>query len=497
VSISLRLPKTDRECLIVLAVVYLLLRLPLLSFTPLIQDENLYAMMAQEQLQHLTLLPTFLGYAVSWKPALTFWVYAGFSKLFSGLLPLEAVYRFPSVLFGLLSIPPLYFLLRNAGSTRLFAFFTLLIAVVSVISIYPQAAFLTDSLLFLLICSSLWLYTESRLPAWRFLAAGALAFAAFFVKLVIAFMIPLLAAVYFYAQRRETLRNPLFLVSLLAVPAALLLNFALLQSSSLATQLYVSDIGGHLLGPGGTAAEAIQLRDSASTFFSLCGIWFALSLYGLWKYWRTDLFMACWYLLLVFPLLTGAFMPWYFLPVLPAVAYFAVAALMRWEGKEKVDRFFLIILSLLLLASIPLLAFYYLELRESTLPQEGAGLLLSGKENALIIGTYAPDIIAYKTLTELRASGQSLDVGWIDLPSPPTEAEVLTYVSDYHSMKYPIVDGSFTSSFTTNATFRKDSNLTSFDYVAVVDGQNISLPGFSAIYNETYDGEFNVTVYAR
>jgi len=492
VNITLRLPETDRECLVVLAIVYLLLRLPLLTFLPLVQDENLYAMMAQEQLQHLTLIPTFLGYPVSWKPPLTFWVYAGFSKILSGLLPLEAVYRLPSVLFGLLAIPPLYFLLRNAGSSRLFAFFTVLMLIVSIVAVYTQAAFLTDSLMFLLICTSLWLYTEIRLPAWRFLAAGALAFAAFFVKLVIAFMIPLLALAYFYVYRREALRNPLFLVSLLAVPAAFLLNFALLQSSSLAMQLYVSDIGGHLVNSNGAGTETVQLVDSISTFMSTCSIWFALSLYGLWKYWKTEPFMAFWYILLVFPLLGGAFMPWYFLPVMPAVAYFATAALIRWEGREKPDRFFLIVLSFVLLLNLALLAFYYAGIREEFLPQKEVGLLLAGKENVLVIGSDAPGIIAYKTLTEQRSTGNSLDVGWIVTANNLSADVIRTYVADYHSMKYPIVDGSFSSMFTNNAMFRKNSNLTSFDYVAVSDGQGVYLPGFHVIYNESY-----VTIYER
>lgn len=491
-SLSLRLPKTDRECLVVLAVAYLLLRLPLLTFLPLISDENLYALMAEEQMQHPTLIPTLFGHEVSWKPAPVFWIYGAFSRLASGLLPMEAVYRLPSLLFGLLALPPLYFLLRNAGSTLLGAFFAVLIFSASIVSIYSQTSFLTDSLMFLLICSSLWLYTEKRLPAWRFLAAGALAFAAFFTKLVIAFMIPLLAVAYFYVRRREILANPLFLVSLLAVPAAFLLHFALLQSSSLANELYVSDIGGHLLSPEGAQAQAQKLVGSLSTFLTTAGIWFALSLYGLWKYWRTELFMAFWYVLLVFPALTGAFMPWYFLPVMPAIAFFAAAALLRWEGKEKPDRFFIIVLSVALLLSLPLMALYYSGLREGPLPEQEAGLLLAGKENVLIVGIYAPDIVSYKMLTELRSTGHSKDVGWIITQANPTADEILTYASDYHSMKYPIVDGSFSSSFTSNATFRKDSNLTSPDYVAVSGGPDMQIPGFHTIYNNLF-----VTVYAK
>ncbi len=486
------MPKTDRECLMALAVIYLLIRLPLLTFLPLTQDENLYALMAEEQFHHPTLIPTFLGYPVSWKPVPVFWIYAGFSKLLSGLLPMEALYRLPSVLFGLLALLPLYFLLRNAGSTLPAAFFTVLIFTVSIVSIYPQAAFLTDSLLFLLICASLWLYTEKRLPAWRFLAAGALAFAAFFVKLVIAFIIPVLAVAYFYVRRRETLANPLFLVSMLAAPAAFLLHFALLQSSSLASELYVSDIGGHLLSPKGSAWQIWQLAGSLSVFLSTTGIWFALSLYGFWKYWRKELFMASWYALLVFPVLTGFFMPWYYLPVLPAIAYFAAAALLRWEGREKPDRLFLAVLAMALALSLFLAVLYYQQLYEAFINQKEAGLLLAGKENVLVVGSYAPGIVSYKMLTEQRSLGRSLDVGWVTAIRNFSSEEVLAYLSDYHTMKYPIVDGSFSKLFSTSDTFRKDSNLTSFDYVAVDGSPGMELPGFRVIYNNS-----DVAVYGK
>jgi hypothetical protein len=492
VDFSLRLPKTDRGCLLALVLIYLITRLALLSFLPLVLDESVYALMAQEQLHNPTLVPTFLGYAVSWKPAPVFWIYGAFSGLLSGLLPLEAVYRLPSLLFGLLSIPPLYFTLRNAGSSTASAFLTVLVFLFSFISLYPQDAFLTDSLLFLLVCASLWLYTEKRLPAWRFIAAGALAFAAFFVKLVVAFMIPVLAAAYFYAQRRETLRHPLFMISLLAVPLAFLLNLAILSQFGLAGQLYVSDIGGHLFSPQGIIGQAGFLTGSLYTLILSAGIWFALSLFGFWKFWKSEPFMAAWYVLLVFPLLSGFFMPWYFLPVLPAMSYFAAAALLRWDGKEKPDLFFFYFLSVTLAISILSIALLYHGLSAAYTPQKDAGMLLAGRENVLVLGTYSPGIVAYKMLEEQRTSGHSLDLGWIVSNDNLSRQDVLEYLSDYHSMKYPVVDGSFSAIFTSNATVRKDSNLTSFDYVALVGSPGMELPGFSVIYNES-----DVTVYAK
>jgi len=359
------------------------------------------------------------------------------------------------------------------------------------VSIYPQDAFLTDSLVFLLICTSLWLYTEKRLPAWRFIAAGALAFAAFFVKLVIAFMIPFLAVAYFWAYRRETLRDPLFLASLAAVPLAFLLHYALLSQAGLAGQLFVSDIGGHLVSTDGLLGQLVFLLGSLYSFILFAGIWFALSAFGFWKFWRKEPFMAAWYVLSVFPVLSGFFMPWYFLPVLPAISYFAAAALLRWDGKEKQDAFFFFFLALAVVLSVIPIIPTYQSMHSVYAPEKEAGLLLAGRENVLVIGTYAPGIIAYKMLEEQRSLGRPLDVGWVLFWNNVTRGDVLPYLSDYHVAEPAVVDGSFSSMFTSRSTFRKDSNITSFDYVAV-SGPPMELPGYGVIYNGT-----GIAVYAK
>ena len=62
--------------LAVLVVFYLITRLPVLDYLPLVQDEALYSIMIEEQRESLTLVPTFLGYEVSWKMAPFFWIYS-------------------------------------------------------------------------------------------------------------------------------------------------------------------------------------------------------------------------------------------------------------------------------------------------------------------------------------------------------------------------------------------------------------------------------------
>lgn len=482
---SIKLPQ--RECLIflILAAIYTITRLPLLFFLPLIRDEALYSIMVEEQVRSPTLIPTLFGYPVSWKPPLFFWVYSLFSQF---PLPLEAVYRFPSFLFGLATLVPLYLILRNVGASRNVAFFSLVVFLFSFVSLYSNGALLTDTLLFFLISCSLYLYTEKKLGDWRFLAAGTFAFAAFFVKLVIVFMVPLLAVVYLYTRQRKMLRNPLFIVSLLAVPAAFVLHLMLLKSVGLAEELYLSDIGGHLLTGEGFLSQAKLAWGSMHMLITGAGIWFVLSLLGLWKHWRKNLFMTTWYVMILFPLVAGFFMPWYYLPVFPAVSYFAVMALLRWEDKENADALFGAFITLAIIGTVIMCVLMYSTLYLDVLPEKEAGLLLSGKENVMVVGGYAPGIIAYKMTTEYH-SGEVLDVGWVVVTSNSTGESVAEFVQDYHTDKYPVVDGSFTSFFTNSEIFRKDTNIVDFDYVVLVRRNDVAVDGDS-IYDK--DG---ITIY--
>ncbi|MBU0532571.1 glycosyltransferase family 39 protein [Candidatus Micrarchaeota archaeon] len=474
---SLKLPQKESNLLLLLLVVYLLTRIPLLFYLPFVQDEALYAIMIEEQKDGFTLIPTFLNYQVSWKPPLFFWVYSIFPEL---PIQLEANYRFPSFLFGFLSIPFLYYFFRNCNISKNLSFFSVLIFLCSFITMYGQTAILTDSMLFFLICASLFVYSEENLGDWRFLLAGLLAFAAFFVKLVIAFMIPILAIAYFY-DKRKTLKKPLFLLSLLAVPLAFLLNYILF--ADLATEFYEGNILSHLLHPTGLLGQVANFVGAFNIFLEGAIIWFALSLFGLWKHWKENKVMTCWFALSIFPLLTGFFMAWYFLPIMPAVTYFAGMALLKWDGKERIDTFFALFFGATLLISLYGAFFFtYVSYHDAFTPQKEAGLLISGKENVAIIGTYTPGVLAYKMLSEKKSLGAPLDVGWI-LYVDINQSYVSDFAVDYYSDKYNVVDGSFSGIFTSPGIYRKDTNISSFDYIVVVGPY--MLEEYELLYNSS------------
>lgn len=478
-----KLPENGRSLLLILIVLYLITRIPLLFYLPFVQDEGLYAVMICEQAENLTTIPTFLDYPVSWKPAPFFWLHAPFYDL---PLPLEAKLRLPSFIAGLITIPILFRLFGNLGFSKNIAFFTILLFLFSLITSYPHAALLTDSIMFLLISSSLLIYTEKKLGSWRFLAVMPFAFAAFFIKLVVAFMIPILAVAYMLTYERKNILNPLFLVSLLAVPAAMAFHYLVYEEAGLAQELYFSDVGGHLVSED-AATKLRTILGAVGILLEGAGVWFALSLYGFWKHWKENIFMSVWYVLSIFPMVTGAFMPWYFLPVAPAIAYFGVMLLIMWKGKERLDKLFWAFLSLALLLTLALNAFIYVfELHDNFYPQKQAGLLLSGKENVAIIGIYNPGIMAYKQLSE----SEPKDFGWLLVPRNVTDAGIAEYLIDYHSDGYPIQQGSFSSMFTRSTTFRKDTNITEFDYFVMVGERDVRPPDSEIIYEN-----MQITIY--
>jgi 4-amino-4-deoxy-L-arabinose transferase-like glycosyltransferase len=470
----------DSVLLLALSAVYLVTRLPFMVLMPFIQDEALYAIMIEEQASSPTLIPTFLGFPVSWKPVLFFWLHVLPSRLD---LPLEITYRLPSLLLGLASIPLLYHLLRNSGASRTIAFCSILIFSFSMFTIYPQTTLLLDSMAFFLICGSLYIYSENRFGRHRFLAAAAVAAAAFFIKLVIAFMIPILAAAYFLKSDRRVLKDPYFLLSLLAVPLSFVAYALLLDQAGLAQQS-ASEVGNQILSPQGLDGQIGML---VTSFFMLTMsgniLWFSLSLLGFANHWKENFFLSTWYLFTIFPFLGAAMIPWYYLPVMPAIGYFACMHLLVWKGKEKPDGAFKAFLAfLIVLVSVATLFSY--SLLEDFNDFRDAGRYLSGKENVLIVGQYIPSVVAYKILPEIRA-GDHIDFGWIAMPINMSADYSSEYASDYHSDRFPAVDGSFGSMFVEKSVFRKQTNLTEFDYVAVVGSENLTLPGRDIVFNRS------------
>jgi len=484
----------DGKLILILIAIYILIRLPLLSYLPFVQDESIYSIMIQEQAAHPTLIPTLFGYPMSWKPMLFFWTYSIITHVTLALpIPIEAAFRLPSFLFGLLTVPLLYLVIKKVEPTgsRAVAFFSTIIFMFTLVSSYPQDALLLDSMMFFLMVCALYLYIDSgnRLGSYRFLLAGALVFVAFFVKLLLVFMVPVLALTYIYLKDKFSIREPLFWISLLAAPLAFVIHFMLLNSAGLSGELYSSEMTSHLVKDD-IGATMNAFIGSMTHFIPGCGIWFALSLAGLWLYGRREPFMAVWYMFILFPLISGNFMIWYYLPVMPAIAYFAALTLVKHDGEERLDKFFMIIFSMMLLASVALCLMVYATIYGDYMPQKDVGMMMAGKENVLVLGRYNPAILTYKMLNE-GSYGRVRDVGWILEQKNMPKEDAGALIQDYHKQVANMTDGSFSAMFTAQDwSFRKDTNITSFDYVVLV-GQDAVMPGnYSVLYNKS-----NLTIY--
>jgi hypothetical protein len=244
------------------------------------------------------------------------------------------------------------------------------------------------------------------------------------------------------------------------------------------------------MGEGGFPGLFQQLsRSFAMLMMTGSIIWLSLSFAGFWKNWKNNLFMSVWYLFTVFPFFFSDLLPWYYLPAMPAIGYFAASSLAIWKGEEKLDRLFMVMSGvMLLLVAVPTV-YLFMTSFSDFFHYRDSGLLLAGKENVLIIGKYEPEIVAYKTLGEMR-SDKALDFGWILLPVNGTGAMAQDFIDDYHTQRYLIHDGSFSALFVSSDVFRKDTNITRFDYVAVIRGIDARPRGGRLIYNSS-----NVTVY--
>lgn len=452
-----------RRPLAFLIIYSLLFRLLFMLTVPFVADESLYAVMIEEQIDSPSLNPTFLGYEVGWKPPLFFWVYAPFAALLKPLpIPLEAVYRLPTVLFGMLNVVLAYHIISRLSGNKEIIFYTTLVYSTIFLGVNTDAKVLTDTLAMTFILASILAYLRAGRDNKQYILAGIFAFLAFFVKQALAFMAPLVATFYFLQFDRKTLTNSYFIISLLLPVLAVLVNYSIFENKGQADTVYLDMIENKIL----KNFDLEKLSGSLMLFFILTSVWLPLSMLGFLKHWRDNLALSCWYALTIFPLIAAYGMPYYFLPVMLPMAYFSVSALIHNEKSEvTTDRFFKLVLAMLIPISTVIGFIFLQDVAPTYQSDKEAGELLVGKENVMMVGYYHSGIFGYKMLNEERATGGSLDFGWIlitdeDIP----EDTALSYVRNYNANAANITQGSFSKIFFEGGTYRKDTNITEFRY---------------------------------
>lgn len=485
---SLSLNKNQQIFAIAIIILYLITRILPAVYLPLIQDEGLYSIMIEEQMHQPSVVPTFLGEVVSWKPAPFFWVYGILSRI--ELVNMEFTYRLPSIIFGLLSLAPLYFFLKKVEESENVILTTILIFVLCLPSIYSNSTVLLDSLNFLVIMTAIYTYSEKKLGTKRFLLGGSLTFAAFFFKHIIALTIPALVIPYFYFYEKEKLFDRIFLASLLMLPIAFLVNHIILDSTGLSSQLY-SAITRHVGDNGTSIVTGIQTL-IASLYYLMIGfgLWFGLAIVGLIKEWRSKKIMVIWFIPVILCTISAGSMPWYFLPYMPAVAYFAAVCLLRPTGKETVDILPIFFTAVIVIIALTSTYYFYTEIKNIYEPQRLAASFLSGKSDTLIIGDYNPSIMSYLVLKDITKTGNEPEFGWIILGLKNETKNRLFFdhlKTNYHYQSEEITNG-FGGMFSGEGIFRRPTNKSNFRYVTVIGNYTLN-------QSLAYNTSSNIKIY--
>ncbi|MFA5105811.1 MAG: glycosyltransferase family 39 protein [Candidatus Micrarchaeia archaeon] len=389
----------DKLYLLIIIVAWAIFRFPFLQVEPLQLDEALYAQMTNAFMQHATLQPVFMGEVVSWRPIGYFLINAPFVALGKALaLNPELAYRLSSLFFSFLTGIVLYFLVKNMYKRADVAFVAALFYQVNFATVFVSNRGLTDSVLMFFMVSSLYFYFKGK-DAGDFLCAGALAFAAYFVKTVMALAVPFLAVSYWFFKDRKALRDKYFLVSLLAVPLAAVLVAGIMQASS--SQLG-SDISTLLVKFDFADKNFLQVMLSATVVFAaMIGMFVGFAVEGAKKIAGFDPFIIVW--LSMLPVLiwgSQVGMPWYLLPAMPAVGI--VVAVGSLDKKHKFDSFASAVFAFLVILTLAITIYFY-AFNSSPHYEKEAGEFLAGKDNVYVMGYYAPGILFYKNNLDSKA----------------------------------------------------------------------------------------------
>ncbi|MEM4272071.1 MAG: glycosyltransferase family 39 protein [Candidatus Bilamarchaeaceae archaeon] len=467
-------------------------------------DETMYAEMISEEAENITFLPTYLGLWAPWKPGLYFIAYSLFLPITSQLFTsLEWIYRSPNLLFGALNAF-LFFLIAKRFLKEETAMAAALLFYSSWASIYVETRLLMEVFMLTTILLSLLFYTDKKMPnLQRFGCAALFAFAAALTKCVIALMIIPLAIAFVFQNDRKNLLNPVFLVSLLAPVAGILLFAFTLSQIGMMEGILFRDTGKFFVYDyGQKTLESLLIGIGFLLAFS--ALYIVMAWRKLLSSWKTELFFSSWFFLFLVLAFSGEPHPWYFVYIIPPVCFFAASSM---EEKGKFDNF-----SKFLLATIVLFSFAMVIIAGPTPDATKAiyegkeiGFNLSGKENVLFVGRYYPlaTAVSYKTLSERHAKGEFLDFGYViyqgtyeedfgDQQDPPAPEVINAVISDYNTSIYPF-HTEFAPIFYTYGAFRKETGIEEFDYLVVS-------PPNTTIESQEYSLEFNGTktaVYKR
>lgn len=458
--------------LALVVIVGLLIRIALLHVHPFYLDECLYVEMMEEQIQKPSLVSTFLGYPTTWKPPLFFLLYSiPVAALKMLTTDIELAYRLPNILLGSIVNTALVFLILRRMDEERTAFYAAAFYVLCPLTVYTDLRVLIDPLNTAFILSSIYFYLDGQKKGSTLLMA-IFAFLASFTKSLVAFIIPLVIVCDIIAKKGGYNRA---LISVLAVALGMALHYAILFHfvPELAVEELKFDFLGRFGEGNGILPYAGNGLGSALVFLHMLLVFSAL---GFLIFWNKNGAASGWFLGLVFPIFASQGMVWYFYPLVPILAYFAVKALSYDYAtkKERYDALFKIAVAILIALNFAIVGLWYGYWYKGFLMDEREiGNSLVGKDDVMFIGDYQPTLtsLTYKILGERVKEGKYRDFGWIILTRNDSLQKQIAQVSEfaktYGTDRYPAEEGGFSTLFWAIGIFRKPTNISVFDYIAV------------------------------
>ncbi|MBD3389652.1 hypothetical protein GF415_01715 [Candidatus Micrarchaeota archaeon] len=470
--------------ILLLFIASFLVKLHYMGKAPFIEDETLYAEMIAEESESLSLVPRYFGYPAPWKPGLYFLIYSFFLPLTSALFSsLEWIYRFPNLVFSLISAY-LVFLLAKRFLGPEQALLSSLLFFSAITSFYVETRLLIEPMMLALILSSLFFYTKTNRKNTDFIAAGFLSLLAALTKSVISLCIPLLALIYVFTHERWSLKNPVFLVSMLGAPAGLVFFFLSLSQLGFAEDVFLIDIGQTVIY-NYSDTLAFTLRN-LSNIFSFIFLFLVSLIVFFSKKQKPEPLLSAWLLLIIIPLLASTFRTWYLYYFIPPLAMLASSAIM---GNSRLDWFSLFLTSIFVVMSIGTFAVSFADWEagpySSINDAKQAGLSLAGEGSTLFVGSYYYNTVAicYKSLEERRVIGEPLDFGYLLVRNPygmeDFDSCAVALLENYTTDYYEFEEKRFAQFFWNSTPFRKSTGIREFRILVSSPPLEASPSGYS------------------
>jgi hypothetical protein len=366
-----------------------------LASLPVIGDSALYSQTIIEV--EKTGKATYLGYKETWKSPIFFYIYAFFVKFlkFLSFNP-SLMVSFPCILFFFVSAFFFYKICRLFFDEKFSAIATLVFSINPISALIFSTPF-NEAELMAFLLPSVYFYILALRKDYFLIPAGIFFAISFGIKTYEALIIPPLATFYFLEKKVN--KRKIFLLfssfSFVAIPT--FLNSFVFGIG----EMFVYDLRHFFITPNNISSFIYD-------FFLLLLPFSIFSFFGFLKE-KSTKFFDFWFIFVFGVLIVDKGMPWYYSPVLPAIA---VLTTKFFRKENKLD--YLIISSILIF--VAMYSFYIVkEVKTKTDPfayysgeeEIKAAKILVNKSNVLLL-YYAPTFVYYYSFY----SNYSLSVYW-------------------------------------------------------------------------------------